>query len=198
MNELGEIHVIEIEGEEWGRIHKDILGSSPLPFTDNKDNFNYQLSLLILGGARRYALRRLAMRNYSSRDIRSQLKKKIVPDLLIDQVIDELTKAGYCNDQEWVGSFIRNELNRKSGPRLIQSKLIKKGFTPDEIQEALQSAKLSQNNQIAKLLSTRYRSKDLNDKKEFQKVVAGLIRKGFDLEEILREIKESKKSCEDD
>ena len=147
-------------------------------------------------GARRYALMRLSMKSHSIYELRDQLEQKGMSAGIIEQVIEEFIKQGYLNDQEWVDAFIRGQQSRHTGPRSIQRKLRQKGISEDQIREALLRAGLKENQgcQIKKLLTARYKSKDLNDLKQKQKVIAALIRKGFDLDEIFRSIQTAKEN----
>lgn len=183
---LQSVIVIEVEGEEWGKIHEAILGKNSLPSTHSKSDFKDRLGEIILAGARHYTLKRLSLRSYSTFEVHSFLKERLVPESIITQVLESFINEGYLNDQEWVDATIRGQTRKKAGPRLIKSKLMKKGLSSDQIEQAFVKAGVyeSQQAQIKKLMETRFRSKDLKDRNQRDKVTAALLRKGFSWEAI--------------
>lgn len=110
------------------------------------------------------------------------LRDRLVSESISERVVEECLKLGYLNDEEWTKSFVRLQSARKLGPRAIAQKLAAKGISKVAAEEALKvsGSKEQQKAAIAKLLSTRYRKRDLSDYKEKRKVVASLIRRGFD------------------
>lgn len=77
------------------------------------------------------------------------------------------------------------------GPNAILRKLAGKGIASEDAFEAVQDLldPEAQKEQIAHLLSTRYRRHDLSDFASREKVTASLVRKGFDafiIKEVLR------------
>jgi regulatory protein len=136
--------------------------------------------------AKRYAYKRLAMRSYHSIELRKVLTEKQFNKESIEQVISELTRLGYLNDKDWIEAYINSLITRNFGPRQIYLKLKAKGIPEDESESFLEKIACtnSQSAHIQTLLKTRYRHRDLSNFKERQKVIASLVRKGFELSEI--------------
>lgn len=68
---------------------------------------------------------------------------------------------------------------------MILSKLRQKGLSPQTLSHIEPSLSPTEEfNAIQHLLETRYRSKDLKDRKTRQKVFAALMRKGFSYEQV--------------
>lgn len=179
---------IKIDEEEWCRAHRSIIGHKPaLPeeceTLNELEELFYKLEC---SGAHRYALMRLGMKSHSSTELRRQLQLKLVSEALIEQIIEDYIQKGYLNDEEWLDSFIRIQSARNASPQSMKRRLRMKGLSIDQIEEAFDRVDLLANQQmyIKKLLETRYRSKNLKDGKERQKVIAALIRKGFDFDAI--------------
>ncbi len=70
-----------------------------------------------------------------------------------------------------------------------------RGITKEEASETIEIFRESESEEdnskssIEKLLDSRYRSRDLSDRKERDKVIAGLMRKGHDLKDIFEVLK---------
>jgi regulatory protein len=136
--------------------------------------------------AKAYALRRLGAKSQHSLELASAMAGKGVEEALVVQIIDELTQAGYVNDRAWLEAFVKHQQLRKHGPRMIIQKLQAKGISSQAAKQAVEEFGQSemQEEAIQRLLETRYRSKDLTNHLERQKVFAALIRKGFSVNQI--------------
>jgi regulatory protein len=169
------------DGEEWGEVHPSIFGRKPpLPKeAASLEEFNRLFLALEYRQAKQYAARRLAAQSLPSATLRRSLQKCLVSEATIERVIQELTLLGYLNDQEWAANFARVQAARRVGPRVIARKLASKGIRGSFASEE------GQKEAIQHLLQTRYRRRDLSDFREKQKVIASLMRRGFDLDAIL-------------
>lgn len=171
-------------GEEFSKeIHTSIFGRKP-KFSFHSEDVFMQFEQKEFERAQYFILRRLTQRSYSSFELRNQLSERLVSASTINKVMDECTRLGYLDDVAWLESFIRGQKAKKIGPKMIESKLYQKGV-PKSFYEPILEKGLTEEEQlegIERLLKTRFRSRDLSDFKEKQKVTASLIRKGFDFE----------------
>ncbi|MEI8124446.1 MAG: regulatory protein RecX [Parachlamydiaceae bacterium] len=142
--------------------------------------------------AKKYALRRLSLQAVLSNKLARSLRDRLVSEETVERVIKDLTALGLLNDDEWSASFVRQQTRRKMGPRAIAQKLANKGIRGEGLNKALEGvgAASEQEAAVDQLLETRYRKRDLSDPKERQKVIASLIRRGFDFSLILQKIKQ--------
>lgn len=110
-----------------------------------------------------------------------KLVEKGIEIHIAEKVVEECRALGYLDDNAWIDSYVRRQLDRKDGPRKIAEKLRQKGISSSASSEAFSThcTADSQQQLINTLLETRYRRRDLTDFKEKQKVVAALMRKGF-------------------
>lgn len=95
-------------------------------------------------GARNRALRFLATRPRTTREVRDKLREREFGDLEIDRVIADLTAAGLLDDRAFARMYIRNTLTvRPAGHLLIKRKLlllgIDKQMAEDILEEVLQT-----------------------------------------------------------
>ena len=118
-------------------------------------------------------IRILARKNCSSWELAH--KHPDIPSNLIQ----EFAQKGYIDDQGWLKTFCQNEEAKGSSPLAIAFKLRQKGIPREVIEVALQD--LSPENALKKAIAK-------NSKKDKQKLIASLQRKGFSWELIKREV----------
>lgn len=70
------------------------------------------------------------------------------------------------------------------GPRRILPELLQRGIPMEEAREAVDALEVDFTESVRHHLETKYRNYDLKDRKVRQKVVQGLLRLGFDYEDI--------------
>lgn len=143
--------------------------------------------------AKRYALRCLTLRGHFSSELIEKMKEKKYPLDHIESVIEEMTALGYINDRQHLEAAVKSYLARRIGLRTIAYKLSQKGVPRDLIEEEL--AKYNDDAEkeaIESLITTRYKTRNLADKKDRDKVVASLARKGFPLGLILQVLRDQR------
>ena len=135
--------------------------------------------------AKRYVVWRLSAQSYHSEPLKRLLKRKGYPQDIVEALITECQARGLLDDRAWLESFVRQRLGRESA-RAVVAKLRAKGIPSKEAAEAVACLQDpdEEKQQIARLLETRYRSRNLGDFKERQKVVASLLRRGYPYEAV--------------
>lgn len=185
-----------INGDLWHQVHASIFGKFPkFPETYSQEELDELFSLLERKGAKNFLLRRLAMKNYHSTELLAALAKRGVDEAVSLPLLAEFSQQGYLNDEAWLNSSIRALRQQRFGFKAIEMKMRMKGIREEEVLIAIKAIKESEGEEdgerhsIVRLLETRYRSRDLSDRKEKQKVIAGLMRKGFSLDDIFGVLK---------
>lgn len=175
-----------IDGEPWRDVHPAIFGSKPKLLGADLKECKEKFDELEYKGAKRFMLKRLSLKSYYSGELESALSERLVSPSTTAKVIDEFTQLGYLNDCEWIKSTILRLQRQKCGPRAIAMKLYAKGIDKETARAAIESYcdDAAQQENIHRLLASRYRSRNLADPKEKQKVVAALMRKGYALNQI--------------
>ncbi|MBA3957945.1 MAG: regulatory protein RecX [Parachlamydiaceae bacterium] len=181
------ILTISVDGEPWGEIHTMIFGKRPsFPTCNSLEEFEQAFRAVEYRAALNYALRRLSVRSLSSNEMRKSLVERLVSPDTISKVIQECMQNGYLNDEVWLDAFVRGLLSKKLGPRAMMYKLRLKGVSQSDAERILESSDNPEacQERIAKLVATRYRTRDLTDYHEREKVIAALMRKGFNLDDV--------------
>ncbi|MDP1879891.1 MAG: regulatory protein RecX [Parachlamydiaceae bacterium] len=191
-----ELFIIYIDGEPWREIHSTIFGKHPkfssVQNQEQWENFFHSYEYKRVKG---YVTWRLSSLSYHSEQLEKLLRERLVPLDLIQQVIQEHKDIGALDDDLWMQRFLQQQ-QKKYGLKHIIQKLYAKGFSRETLETISQSSddgsdQAQELNVIKKLLISRYRSKDLTQYKEKQKVIASLMRKGFSydcIKEAMRDV----------
>ncbi len=125
--------------------------------------------------AKKYALRRIAMRSQSSGRMREAILKKNISDEVTDQILKEFTQSGYLNDAEFAKRLIEREAARCRGPHWIKHKLIAQGIDRSTAEHFLDKY-YPRDLQIERAKELRLKKKVINNA-HFSKI---LYKNGFD------------------
>lgn len=180
-----------VDGELFCYLHPTIFGRRIKLAAGSVDELREKIGALEFSGAKRYILKRLSEKSYHSIEIYRLLEDRGVSKDYIEKLILKCTEWGFIKDEQWIESYIVSHRRQKRGDRLIVMKLKNKGIPDKAIAfafEALKDPEISLVN-IRKLLDGRYRSRDLSNMKDKNKVIASLMRQGFafsDIAEVLR------------
>ncbi|GFH41499.1 regulatory protein RecX [Lactococcus hodotermopsidis] len=126
----------------------------------------------------------LSFKQRTKKEVCRYLSEHEIPNAQISQIIADLTKMGYINDQNYTESFVRGKISSKStGPYNIQQKLSEKGVDKALIISVLaefydHDAQVEVASHIAeKLVMSKYSRLPLKALK--MKITTSLTSKGF-------------------
>lgn len=170
------------DGTPWREVHTAIFGPKPsLPQgCVSLEEFQDQFFALEYRMAKQYAIKRLSRQSMLSQALARAMRQRLVSEGTVEGLIQELCSSGIINDQDWVSGFIRRQSERKVGPKAIAQKLMGKG-----VHVEIDSDVEKQKEMVVQLLATRYSRRNLSDFRERQKVIASLLRRGFEWEVVL-------------
>ena len=177
---------ILIDGKKWREVHRAIFGKKPVfPPLYSENDYQAIFDDFEFRRVKGYVLWRLSTQSYHSEQLVKLLRERLVQNKTIDRVLQEYKKMGFLDDESWLQSFILNQQRRYS-LRFILSKLNAKGLSSDTLQRLATEWKKPEEElqAIQHLLQTRYRSKDLSNYQTKQKVIAALMRKGFEFDQV--------------
>jgi regulatory protein len=136
-------------------------------------------------GLLEFAVRSLASRMKSERDLRQRLKERAEPGedgkQAMDAVIVKLKELGYLSDERFAADFTRlRKDNDKFGQRRVQQGLMQKGIAAPLVKEALGNAYEDVDEvALAKAYVERKRMKKPVGEKEVAKAMRRLMAAGF-------------------
>jgi len=114
---------------------------------------------------RNRAYRLISARSYPSSLLRKKLLEKKYSETLCNEMVEELQRLGYVQDEEWARRLIEREFARGNGPRLIELKLKIKGVSPSQVRQ---------------IITREMERKKIRELMKKGKTPQSLVRKGFD------------------
>ena len=153
-----------------------------------KESLLKRIDALQYPAARQKAFALLTMRNRSEKALRDALLRSGYDDAIVNRVLSALTESGFLNDRTYAESLIRQKDARGFGRKRILLDLLSKGVDRDTAEISLDDFYLADGDRgsaLQKSAEKAVRGRDLSDRKDRQKAVASLMRKGFSLSEAL-------------
>ncbi|MBL6752149.1 MAG: regulatory protein RecX [Nevskia sp.] len=138
--------------------------------------------------ARTRALRLLARREHSARELQHKLAVRGVEQAQAAAVVGELAQAGWQSDARYVGSLVRSRVAQGYGPLRIESELIAAGVAEPLAREALAGAGADWA-QLAEDLRRRKFGALPAAAAQWQKQYRHLAARGFEARHIYRALK---------
>ena len=149
------------------------------------DRFSFLIEQNKLFHIKQRAFRLLGRRQHASFELRRKLWNKDYEQKLIDQVIEDLKKNGYLDDEAFIREFVAEKSKTKSwSTKRLKSELIKRGVSQKQIDMILNDQpKETEFDNALKLANKKYEQllKRISEPKELRnKLSAFLFSKGFD------------------
>ncbi|KAF0993929.1 recombination regulator RecX [Geobacillus sp. TFV-3] len=202
MGTIAGIAATEQNGERfWIIVHRD--GAPPLRLTVDQDvllQFRLKKGMEIsddllqhimhadeVKKAYQQALYFLARRMRSEHEVAAHLRKKGVPDSVIDEVLKKLRVERYVDDEAFAAAYVRTQKKTASkGPRLIRAELERLGVPDRLIEQSLAEYTLDEQAAIARSLYEKAKKqRRMESTRVFlERVRQQLMRKGFQHEVI--------------
>lgn len=138
--------------------------------------------------AKDQALKYLALRPHSRKELLLKILRNGYPPELIESALDDLQKVDLINDEKFTRQFIQNELLlRPCGKNLLREKLLARGVSPATFQPILEEFFQQQPQEaLAREITKKFlaRNRHIPLPKRREKLIRHLQGKGFDWEMI--------------
>lgn len=127
----------------------------------------------------------LSYNDMSSGKLKRKLNQKYDKDIVSD-VTDMLKERGYINDTALASRYAESfYISKRWGPARIKSELYSRGFSSDDISEALEPLEERDHSEnIRALLESKYSKEQLADRDTARKAAAYLYRQGYESSDI--------------
>ena len=130
----------------------------------------------------------LGLRMHTKKELFEKLLKKNYEKPVIEKAIEKLEEYRYFDDLMFAKQFVVE--NSKYSKKVLDGKLRQKGVNPDVIESVLQNIEDEDEFELCKKYAEKYsKGKDFNDKKNVEKLMASLLRRGFSFEMIKKATK---------
>lgn len=148
----------------------------------------------ILRRAKLRAIHLLEYRDRTEKDMRRKLQQGDYPLEVIDKTIEYLKSYGYIDDKRYAGRYLSMRLGGKGRRRLFME-LQQKGVDPSLAQEAwmeiCQEEDINERAAIRELIEKKVGERTRLPRKEYQRLLNYLARRGFSWEDISAELEEN-------
>lgn len=135
--------------------------------------------------AKEKAYQYLAYGDLSRKRLYEKLTRFGIEEEVADAACAKMEEQGYINDARLAETLAeRYAGSKKWGPRRILQELYQKGIPMELAKEATEELDTDFSESVEYHLCSKYRGRDLSDRKEVQKVIQGLMRLGFDYDTI--------------
>lgn len=136
------------------------------------------------------AMNLLQKKDYTEKQLRNKLLEGLYPGEIVDEAIEYVKSYNYLNDERYARDYITYHMSTRSRTRIIQD-LTGKGISKDDLMPIIEELYAEDNgeaelDQIKTLLVKKHYDPQTSDYKEKQKIMAFLMRKGYNLSDIKR------------
>ncbi len=136
------------------------------------------------------AMNLLQKKDYTEKQLRDKLSEGLYPTDIIDDAIHYVKAYHYLDDERYARDYITYHMSIRSRNRIIQD-LSGKGISKDIFMPIVEELYMEEDSdieieQIRKLLAKKHYDPEQADFKEKQKIMAFLMRKGFQMADIKR------------
>ncbi|MCR4588590.1 MAG: recombination regulator RecX [Lachnospiraceae bacterium] len=130
----------------------------------------------------------LQSKSYTEKQLRDKMRDGLYPEAAMDEAIAYLKSYHYVDDDQYAEDYIFCHMEERSRTRIEQD-LMKKGISKDVTREAFQRLEdkgtvQDETIQIRQFLEKKHFDPENMEKKEQQKLMASLFRKGFSADKI--------------
>lgn len=133
---------------------------------------------------REAALRLLARREHSFRELNHKLVRKGWPEADVENILSELADAGLQSDERYAESYVRTRSEKSYGPMRIRAELGERGIDRALIDKTLRELQVDWFERAATWYERRYGTGSPADIKEKSRRQQALSRRGFSHEHI--------------
>ena len=176
---------IFLDGEFAFGLHQDVLLKSGIARGDKltQERIDSILNMELARAAKEKAMRLLAFRARSKKELGERLRRAGFTDPLIESTIADMKRLGLVNDAEFALMFARNRMITKPvGEFLLRRELQQKGIGEADIARAVAEAYKEKSEYLfAKQLAAKNKKKQskLDEAKARKRVSDFLMRRGF-------------------
>jgi regulatory protein len=146
------------------------------------------------------ALRILALRAHSSRQLRTKLERRKFDAETIDATLERLAGEGWLSEARYAAEVVRSRARKLLGPRRIARELesagVDRDIARDAVRDGLSSEQLAEQLRSAcdkklRAMARKLTGDEEEDEAVRNKVAAYLVKQGYDVSEVIDVVDEA-------
>lgn len=150
--------------------------------------YNEIINVVLSKRCKLRAMNLLQKKDYTTKQLRDKLEEGLYPKELVDEAIEYVRSYKYLDDERYARDYISYHMTTRSKNRIMQD-LMTKGISKDMLMLIMEELYSKENGdveleQVKALLSKKHYDPDIADFKEKQKIMAFLVRRGFQVSTI--------------
>ena len=154
----------------------------------SESNYREIMDVVLPKRCKLRAMNLLQKKDYTEKQLHDKLSEGLYPREIIDDAIHYVKAYHYLDDERYARDYITYHMSIRSKNRIIQD-LSGKGISKDIFMPIVEELYIEEDSdveldQIKKLLSKKHYDPEQSDFKEKQKIMAFLLRKGFQMSDI--------------
>ncbi|MBE6845117.1 MAG: regulatory protein RecX [Ruminococcus sp.] len=190
----GETFCVIADGNKRVYLHRDIIAKYSLKadMEISSEDFARVLMASELRRATRRAMYLINEREYSYIGLFEKLKNNYPEDICY-KVANHMAAKGYINDKRFAEALVYSYMECKLyGPKRVKQELYRRGIRGKTADEAIENSLDGLKHRLMTLIERKYDGylHDPDDIKAITKVKNGLVRAGYDYDDINRAVKE--------
>ena len=183
---------IYLDGEFSFVLYKGELRNYNIMVGQEISDANYQeiIDVILPKRCKLRAMNLLQKKDYTEKQLRDKLSEGLYPGDIIDDAIHYVKAYHYLDDERYARDYITYHMSIRSRNRIIQD-LTGKGISKDIFMPIVEELYVEEDadvelDQIRKLLVKKHYDPETTEFKDKQKIMAFLMRKGFQMPDIRR------------
>ena len=183
---------IYLDGEFSFVLYKGELRDYNIMVGQEISDANYQeiIDVILPKRCKLRAMNLLQKKDYTEKQLRDKLSEGLYPGDIIDDAIHYVKAYHYLDDERYARDYITYHMSIRSRNRIIQD-LTGKGISKDIFMPIVEELYVEEDadvelDQIRKLLVKKHYDPETTEFKDKQKIMAFLLRKGFQMPDIRR------------
>ncbi len=134
------------------------------------------------------ALYLLEYRAHSRKELLTKILREY-NEQAANQAVERVAELGLLNDRQYAADLAEEFLNRKGyGIHRVQMELARRGIDRDLAKEVLLNIQTDPEEELKKQILKKYKTLPI-DRKEVEKVVAAMVRRGYEFAQVRRALK---------
>ena len=133
----------------------------------------------------------LGRKSHTKKELYDKLIKKGYSEECVEQTVLYAEENGYINDRDYAEKFLHDAVElKKHGISRVRMDLRRKGIADEIIEEVISECEYENSDTIEKILESRAKNYDLNDKKQRDRLIGYMLRRGFSFGEVYSALKQ--------
>lgn len=133
----------------------------------------------------------LGRRAHTKKELTDKLLKKEYSPECVEEAVSYMEQEGYIDDRDYAERYLNDAVElKKHGMARIKQDLLRKGIPREIVEEVIENTEKDNGETIKRILETRLPKTDLSDRKQRDRLIGYMLRRGFRYGEVYSALRE--------